>query len=143
MEPIKSTGPMLGRVLQAAIFLATVFVVSGFARTALAAPAPFCDDRGATALAAPPDLQAPDDAIERARAEACGYRFDGTDADAWRTTLRPGRLRVSAPANDPLPVRLASQPLAPPVRSAILAAPEVPRAPPRGASSRVERPPRV
>lgn len=133
---------MLARVVRAAIFFATVAVVSMLGRNAYAAVAPFCDDRGATALAAPPDLQAPDDAIQRARAEACGHVYDGADADGWRMAVRPGRLRVSAPANDPLPLRLASATPPAPVVSALLPSPDVPRGPSSRESGRIERPPR-
>jgi hypothetical protein len=77
---------MFGRVLRGFVVLATTLVVLALARPALAAPAlagqaqaaPFCDDRGATGLAAPPALEAPDEAVWRVR--ACGHAASGIDA---------------------------------------------------------------
>jgi hypothetical protein len=64
---------MVGRALRAALCAALVLAVWTLARPAKAASAPFCDDRGATALAAPPALEAPDEAIRRARVSNCEH----------------------------------------------------------------------
>jgi len=55
------------------LFAALVLALWTQARPARAASAPFCDDRGATALAAPPALEAPDEAIRRARISSCAH----------------------------------------------------------------------
>jgi hypothetical protein len=130
---------MLARVARAALFFATMFVVSTLARSAFAAAAPFCDDRGATALAAPPDLQAPDDAIQKARAEACGMHGDG---DAWVAMFRAARMERSAPPPDPSPARLTAAIVVAVPSSTALHHPEAPGEARTGSSSRVERPPR-
>jgi hypothetical protein len=132
---------MLARLARSALFFATMLVVSTLARSALASrsAAPFCDDRGATALAAPPDLQASGEAIQRARAEACGMKVNG---DTWRSILRPARASVRATPSQPSPARLTAPLATVPLVSVVAPAPETLSDPPAGASGRVERPPR-
>jgi hypothetical protein len=134
---------MLARVARAALFLTTMLVVSTLTRSAFAAAAPFCDDRGATALAAPPVLVAPEAALQRARAGACG---DQSDGDRWMAALRQARQLssdVSAPPDGPGPAglgpRLVQVPLA---SSSMFRRSEVAGQPATGARLRVERPPR-
>lgn len=59
--------PMLRRALRAALFAIVTIALWTVSRPAAAMPAPFCDDRGATAMAADPTLEAPDVAVRQAR----------------------------------------------------------------------------
>jgi hypothetical protein len=87
--PIHSTVPMLFR---AALFASLVLALCVAGRSAFAMPAGVCDDRGATAIAPAPSLEAPDVAIRRARAVgSCGER-----ELLARTRIAPAR-RVFAP----------------------------------------------
>src|SRR5579859_2664378 len=52
--------------LRAALFASVMFAIWSFSRSA-AAGAALCDDRGASATAEPPALEAPGEAIQRAR----------------------------------------------------------------------------
>jgi hypothetical protein len=54
-------------VLRLATFACTLLAIWTVAFPALAAPAPYCDDRGASAMAPPPVLQPVDEAVLRAR----------------------------------------------------------------------------
>src|SRR6202041_1954760 len=67
----KVRAAMASRVLRVAIAASFALVLFVLARPASAATAPFCDDRGASAIAAPPVLEAPDDAIRRASVVSC------------------------------------------------------------------------
>ena len=58
---------MLRRTLRAVLFAIVTVALWTVARPAQAMPAPFCDDRGATAIAEPPVLEAPDIAVRRPR----------------------------------------------------------------------------
>ena len=99
--------------------------------------APLCDDRGATVLALPPTLQAPDEAIIRARAPSCDRGGQSLFA-----TVGVGRIHLSSTPD----VTQAALPTRPSLAFSCTAS-EV--GPPRvfsahcgGARSRVERPPR-
>lgn len=108
------------------------------ASPAWAAPAPFCDDRGASALAPPPLLEATDVAVLRASARAAcpgeelllgasltrGHDGPAPTADGPEPTL-PSAAAAVVPA--------ASEPMGVP--------PSVTR-PADGVRSRIERPPR-
>ncbi len=136
---------MLARAVRAALVLATMFVVLAMARPAYAAAAsaPFCDDRGATALAPPPTLEAPDGAIQRARAQACGLKTDG---DAWLAMFRSGRGRAEATAAPDGPAASTTTAATPAIAAAdcvVLPALETRAAPAATPGSRVERPPRA
>jgi hypothetical protein len=62
----------VGRILRAMVFASLLLATWTLARPAHAfSLAPFCDDRGATALAPAPALQTPDEAIRRAKTPAC------------------------------------------------------------------------
>ncbi len=74
-------------VLRAALFAIVSIALWAVARPAYAMPAPFCDDRGATAIAQPPTLEAPDVAVQRAR---LSVPCDG-DSRTLGATLRQGR----------------------------------------------------
>ncbi|HXX65772.1 MAG TPA: hypothetical protein VEK07_01225, partial [Polyangiaceae bacterium] len=58
----------LHRSFRAVLFAALTVALWTLARPASASDAPFCDDRGASAIAAPPALDASDVAVARARA---------------------------------------------------------------------------
>jgi hypothetical protein len=86
---------MVGRGVRAALFTALVCVLWSFSLPAFAAPAPFCDDRGATALAAPPALEAPGEAIQRARFTSCEYGHP-----EFGLSVGPGHRRIAPPQDD-------------------------------------------
>jgi hypothetical protein len=123
--------------LRAAVFAGFALAISTFARPAHALMAPFCDDRGATAMAPAPALEAPDVAIGRARIPLCeaGER-------SLFAVVTPGQPIGDAPSADadyavPLRPALLSQ------AEERLADPPILAARPRGGvRSRVERPPR-
>lgn len=120
-------------------FAATMLVVLTLTRPAHAAPAPFCDDRGATALAAPPALEAPDEAIRRARVTGCNHNLD---FDVLMASLSPWHGKAGAAADHPGPVGLMAALVTAPSESMPLLATEPPGRPCVGARGRVERPPR-
>ncbi len=131
---------MFARVVRAALFCATLLVAWTIARPAHAAAwAPFCDDRGATALAAPPALEAPDEAVRRVRVTGCGHRLD---VDVLMASLGPSRGHASAGSDAPGPACLnpATVTAAPVALALVEVLP--PRRPAIGARGRVERPPR-
>jgi hypothetical protein len=129
---------MVTRVFRTAIFAGLMLAFWTLARPAHAALAPFCDDRGATALAPPPALEAPDEAIQRAAAPPCE-----TDTPISGLTLGQAHARVRAVPADAVPAdavaplpplpHLASEPFA-------FVARDLP--PQAGVRYRVERPPR-
>jgi len=136
-EPIQSTRTMVRRALRAAIFTALVFVLWSFSRPAFAASAPFCDDRGATALAAPPALEATGEAIVRARFSSCEY-----GRPLLELAVGPAHRSITPPADDAgfgcatAPARLE------PAASGLLEVSFVVPPPRHGIRGRVERPPR-
>jgi hypothetical protein len=129
---------MVRAVFRAALFGGVLLAIWTLARPASAA-APLCDDRGATAIASPPPLQAPDEAIQRAHASATCSRDDlplGTSVAPAHRGAPP--LAPSAdPGVPPAVVRLA--PLAGQSRLTI----ERTVPPCDGVRYRVERPPRA
>jgi hypothetical protein len=135
---------MLVRVARAAIFLVTMLVASTLSRSAFAGGftgyfgAPFCDDRGATGLAARPDLQAPDAILQQARSGACDL-----GGDAWRAMLQPGGTKIVATAEGSAPVHTTPAVTMRPVESFDLVVSEVAGHPSPGERTRVERPPRA
>jgi hypothetical protein len=141
---------VLVRVARAALFLVTMLVASTLSRSAFASGftgyfgAPFCDDRGATGLAARPDVQAPDAVLQQARGPRIVGACDlGDVAEAWRAMLRPGRAaKVVAMAEDSAPAHPARAGAMPPAQSFDLAVSEVAGRPSPGEHTRVERPPR-
>jgi hypothetical protein len=129
---------MRRRVLRLAIFACTLLAMWTVALPALAAPAPYCDERGASAMAAPPTLQPVDEAILRARVVlscpldelllcstiAPGHRLpvaSVTSTEPAVTTTMPAVM--ASPGEDLPPTVVHGQPLS-------------------GMRSRVDRPPR-
>jgi hypothetical protein len=137
--PIQSTRPMAPRrVIRTALFASLALALWAFALPARASSAPFCDDRGASASAMPPALDAPDEVLARARSCPTG----GDELSLFVTIAR------TQPASAP---GLEGRDGVLPVRGVIL--PGVPgapldRSPPArlasgGTTSRIERPPRT
>jgi hypothetical protein len=129
---------MFLRVWQLAFFVSLALALCTLARPALAMPAGLCDDRGATAIAPAPALQAPEEAIQRASAPASCAGRDGLA----RATIAPAHRGLASASADPQPAF--------PVGRVALAAAEgdkielgrVDDQPLRGMRPRVERPPR-
>jgi hypothetical protein len=130
---------MLRRALRAALFTIVLVVLWTVSRPAMAMPAPFCDDRGATAMAAEPLLEAPDVAVQRARAApAC----DGEEL-ILGMTVAPGHAPAPIVAGAGDPALPATTPVVPPPGFAPFtpAAAAQPRA--DGVPGTLERPPRA
>ena len=135
---IHSTRRMRRRSLRVALFAALVVAMWTVALPAMAAPAPFCDDRGASGIAAPPMLEPADVAIARAFApRVCDF-----DDSSPFPAIAPARRVVARSWTAPEPA-LAVCPLTVPVREgALLPAAELDGRPLSGVRWRVERPPR-
>jgi hypothetical protein len=129
---------MVRRALRAALFAVVAVVVWTVARPARAAPAPFCDDRGASALAAPPALEAPDDAIRRAV-------FSGCDHDKLESgiSVRSPHERVASQSDDSSSCWRSDGTVPSPALEATPGSVFVRLPRIVGVSSRVERPPRA
>jgi hypothetical protein len=130
--------PRLRRVLRAVLVASVALAIWTLARPAMAAPAPLCDDRGASALAPPPVLEASDVAVQRARATATCPLADLPLV----TTIAPGHRAPPSPppSGEPLLVQ-SSVAVAPPTGEELdLPTADVP--PLEGVWSRIERPPR-
>jgi hypothetical protein len=130
---------MLRRTLRAVLFAIVTIALWTVARPAHAMPAPFCDDRGATAIAEPPLLVAPEIAVHRAIAAAS---CDAEDV-VLGATVAPGQGDARASATQAEPAVPATPPvLAPAESSSTSLAPAVlPVA--DGVRSELERPPRA
>lgn len=137
-DPIHSTGPMLRRALRCALFAIVTVAIWTLSRPAFAMPAPLCDDRGATSLAAPPTLQEPELAVLRAPAPLPCEDPDVTDGP----TLAPGHGEQQAPSTqgEPAVVTCAAPLVSPP--GAPLASPPPAAPSTEGVQYRIERPPR-
>jgi len=126
------------RAIRTLLVTSVVLALWTLARPAMAASAPFCDDRGASGMAASPALEAPDVAVQRARATpACPG--GGVLLGATLTRGHPG----------PAPSVVQAEPMIPPALLPLVAppgdtldAPPTVDTPREGARSRVERPPR-
>lgn len=127
------------RLLRAALFAIVTVALWALARPAMAMPAGYCDDRGATAIAPPPVLEAPDVAVRQARVAAS---CDGDDV-AVGETVAPGHAPaggVAAQGDPAVPVRTIALP---PASSEQMS--PVPELGPRadGVTTSIERPPRA
>jgi hypothetical protein len=129
---------MLFRALRFAVATSLALAVWAIASPAWAAPAPYCDDRGASAIAPPPILEAPDVAAQRARLEV-PCNGDETSFDASLTRGHGPRLSTIDAPEQAIPS--AALPIVPPESVDPLSPPQVER-PADGERSRVERPPR-
>jgi hypothetical protein len=133
---------MASRVFRTAIFAGVMLALWLVGRPAHAASfAPFCDDRGATALAPPPALEATDEAVRRAATRPCDA---DTEAPVFGLALQSAHRIVrtfsadATPAAPPAPPRVLPTPLLDgPI--AFVARETPPQA---GVRYRVERPPR-
>lgn len=133
-----SVGAMVGRALRAALFAALVLALWTLARPAHAASAPFCDNRGATALAAPPALEAPDEAIRRALALSCEH-----EKVEFGLAVRAQHRSAAPRSNDPdmgwqSPVTLPGA-----AQDETVVSTQVRASPCIGVRFRIERPPRA
>jgi hypothetical protein len=130
---------MLRRALRAFLVSSLALALWTVSRPAHASPAPLCDDRGATAIAPPLALQAPEGTIERAHTPvAC----PGSDLPFGSTIARGHRGAAGATT--------AAQPVLPSSATAVVPPPGVTvdppsrcTDPPEGVRFRVERPPRA
>ena len=126
------------RILRAALFASFFLAAWAFARPARAsALAPFCDDRGATALAAAPALEATDEAIARAKASPC----DGNEPLVG-LAVGPGHRAPAAPSDDVGSAQPVTLPLLVPLVGISIDFAARARAEQHGVRWRVERPPR-
>jgi len=130
---------MVVRVLRGALFAGILLAVWSFALPARAASlAPFCDDRGATAIAAPPALEAPDEAVRRAAAPACT-----PDGPLFGLAFDEGHQRGADPSPGQEPALAVSPVVFAPPPGEALAFVIRETSPPYGVRVRVERPPRA
>jgi hypothetical protein len=130
---------MLRRVLRAVLFAIVTVALWTVARPANAAVAPMCDDRGASMIASPPTLQAPDAVLAQA---ATSHACDGEDFLDGRA-VAPGHAPRVVPASQGDPALVPVTPMVPP--PAVLGAARAWDSSwidPSGVRSRVERPPR-
>jgi hypothetical protein len=139
-DPIHSSGPMLRRALRCALFAIVTVAIWTLSRPAFAMPAPLCDDRGATSLAPPPTLQAPEVALLRAPAPPPSLCED--EGVAAAPAIAPGHGQHQAPITQADPVLPACaapvvSPAGEPVALPVHAAPSS-----DGVQYRIERPPR-
>jgi len=130
---------MLRRALRAVLFAIVTIALWTVARSAQAMPAGFCDDRGASAIAPDPLLEAPDVAIQRARlAPVC----DGEEVQLG-AAVAPGHAQPILSSATADPALLVATPAVPPASAC--ARSFVPVAEPRadGITSTLDRPPRA
>jgi hypothetical protein len=130
---------MLRRVLRSVLIAGLALAVWTFARPAYAAPAPYCDDRGASAIAQPPVLEAPDVAVQRARLST---QCVGEDMLLFHATIAPGHARLAMPGSDAQHALCTPPVFPPPIGCGLLDPTPLQARPCSGVRSRVERPPR-
>jgi hypothetical protein len=139
---------MVRRALRVALFASFVVLLWTIPRAAYASvaqaatAAPLCDDRGATALAPPPALEASDVAIQRARASAqCAGGSDGEVL--FFASIGAAHHGVAPPSADAAQALPATCPRLPPPGSDELDPHDSDAGRPRdGVRSRLDRPPR-
>jgi hypothetical protein len=129
---------MFRRALRMLLASSLGLALWAIASPAWAAPAPFCDDRGASALAPPPLLEATDVAVLRASARAT---CPGEELllGASLTRGHGGSVPMADGPEPTLPS--AAVPIAPSEGETMDVPPSVTR-PADGVRSRIERPPR-
>jgi hypothetical protein len=110
------------------------------ARPAYASSAPLCDDRGATAIARPPSLEARDVAVERVRnSNTCPWAAPDLLLGARISSSHPAFEVLISTVDQALPLAVVALP--PPAGEELDLAPQ-PAPAGKGVRSRVERPPR-
>jgi hypothetical protein len=129
---------MFPRAVRYILVSSLTLVLWTFARPAMAMPAPFCDDRGASGIAAAPALEASDVAVQRARATP---PCPGEDLPLGVaiTHSRPASAPAVLAVDPALPT--ARPPLVAPPDTLLDPSPTV-ECPREGERSRIERPPR-
>ena len=133
---------MRSRALRVWLFACVAFALWAVALPARAASAPYCDDRGASALASPPVLQPPEEAMRAALAPRAPW------ACSFEEQLASGAVahghRTVAPAVSVADVASPSLPrdLAPANGDGLLPEESDDDGAPTGVRCRVERPPR-
>jgi hypothetical protein len=127
-------------MFRATIFAGVMLAFWTLGRPAHAATlAPFCDDRGATALAPQPALEATDEAVRRAADAPCD-----TDAPIFGLALGPAHRILSEVPADAAPAAIESPAQLAPAPLDGSFAPVARETPPQaGVRYRVERPPRA
>jgi hypothetical protein len=131
---------MVTRVFRTAIFAGVMLALWTLGRPAHAAMlAPFCDDRGATALAAPPALEATDEAVRRtATPPPCDDA-----APIFGLALGPAHRILRSLSADAAPAAMTAEPRpVPPSLGEPIMFPAGQSTPAAGVRDRVERPPR-
>ena len=130
---------MVTRVFRTAIFAGVMLALWTLGRPAHAGTlAPFCDDRGATALAAQPALEATDEAVRRTAAPPCD-----DDVPLFGLALGAAHRSLRSFSADAAPATAAAQPrllhpsLDEPMAFVVAQGPPL-----AGVRCRVERPPR-
>jgi hypothetical protein len=126
------------RILRAALFASFLLATWTFARPARAsALAPFCDDRGATALAPAPALEATDEAIARAKTSPCDL-----NEPLVGLAVGPSHRAPAAPPDDIGSAQPVTPPLLEPRVAISIDFAARARSEQHGVRWRVERPPR-
>lgn len=125
------------RILRAVVALSVMLAAWTLARPAAASAAPFCDDRGASAIAPPPVLEASGEAISRTHLAQC----DGRRVSPFATVTR-SRAPVESSGATVDPALPAHVPVLARVVGRLTAFAVLFEAPASGVRSRVDRPPR-
>jgi hypothetical protein len=136
--PRHSAGRMRQRALRAWLFMSVVVVAWAVARPAMAASAPYCDDRGASANAPPPTFQPTDEAVRAVLAER-SFSLEGTLL--WPTVLPDHSAELAGRGSPDQALPPEATVLPSPPGDDLPPADSQARAP-SGVHHRVERPPR-
>jgi hypothetical protein len=130
---------MVRAFLRAVLFGSVFLALWTLARPASAAIAPLCDDRGASGIALPPPLEAPQDAIQRARLTATCERDEIPLGSSVGPTHKGAPKAAPSPPEPARPAAHARLVFSAGSESRFLAIVALPR---DGVRYRVERPPR-
>jgi hypothetical protein len=133
---------MVRAFLRAALFGGVFLALWTLAQPASAAVAPLCDDRGASAVAGPPLLEAPDEGIARAAIAASGSASCSRDELPYGASVSPAHKGPSSPAWSAEQALPFVSPRLVLLAGDDLAVAELAARPPDGVRVRVERPPR-